>query len=84
MLGARPDLPTATIEGLIVGPARRSDPGDGDRDPQPATGDEREIPPTTSLTFMHLGELVEYGTSRQVFDNPHQERTKEYVSGAFG
>jgi phosphate transport system ATP-binding protein len=36
------------------------------------------------VAFMHLGELVEYGTSRQVFDNPSRERTKEYVSGAFG
>ncbi|MGA7703305.1 MAG: ATP-binding cassette domain-containing protein, partial [Solirubrobacteraceae bacterium] len=36
------------------------------------------------VAFMHLGELVEYGTSRQVFDSPRQERTKEYVSGAFG
>ncbi len=36
------------------------------------------------VAFMHLGELVEYGTSRQVFDSPRQERTREYVSGAFG
>jgi phosphate transport system ATP-binding protein len=34
--------------------------------------------------FMHLGELVEYGTSTQVFDHPVQERTREYVGGAFG
>ena len=36
------------------------------------------------VAFMHLGELVEYGTSSQVFDNPVQERTRAYVSGAFG
>jgi phosphate transport system ATP-binding protein len=36
------------------------------------------------VAFMHLGELVEYGTSSQVFDNPVQQRTREYVSGAFG
>jgi phosphate transport system ATP-binding protein len=36
------------------------------------------------VAFMHLGELVEYGPSEQVFDRPRQERTKEYVSGAFG
>ena len=36
------------------------------------------------VAFMHLGELVEYGTSRQVFGEPRQQRTREYVSGAFG
>jgi phosphate transport system ATP-binding protein len=36
------------------------------------------------VAFMHLGELVEYGTSEQVFDHPIQQRTRDYVSGAFG
>jgi phosphate transport system ATP-binding protein len=36
------------------------------------------------VAFMHLGELVEYGTSAQVFDRPREARTREYVSGAFG
>jgi phosphate transport system ATP-binding protein len=36
------------------------------------------------VAFMHLGELVEYGTSAQVFDHPREGRTREYVSGAFG
>ena len=36
------------------------------------------------VAFMHLGELVEYGSSEQVFDDPREERTREYVSGAFG
>ncbi len=36
------------------------------------------------VAFMHLGELVEYGTSDQVFDHPTVERTREYISGAFG
>jgi phosphate transport system ATP-binding protein len=36
------------------------------------------------VAFMHLGELVEYGSSAQVFDSPREERTREYVSGAFG
>jgi phosphate transport system ATP-binding protein len=36
------------------------------------------------VAFMHLGELVEYGTSAQVFDRPTQQRTRDYVSGAFG
>jgi phosphate transport system ATP-binding protein len=36
------------------------------------------------VAFMHLGELVEYGPSEQVFDRPRERRTREYVSGAFG
>jgi len=36
------------------------------------------------VAFMHLGELVEYGTSEQVFDRPARERTRDYISGAFG
>jgi phosphate transport system ATP-binding protein len=36
------------------------------------------------VAFMHLGELVEYGTSEQVFDRPSVQRTRDYISGAFG
>ena len=36
------------------------------------------------VAFMHLGELVEYGSSEQVFDHPTKERTRDYISGAFG
>jgi phosphate transport system ATP-binding protein len=36
------------------------------------------------VAFMHLGELIEYGTSQQVFDSPREQRTREYISGAFG
>ncbi len=36
------------------------------------------------VAFMHLGELVEYGHSAQIFDRPREQRTREYVSGAFG
>jgi phosphate transport system ATP-binding protein len=34
--------------------------------------------------FMYLGELVEYGPAEQVFGAPVEQRTREYVSGAFG
>jgi phosphate transport system ATP-binding protein len=37
-----------------------------------------------NVAFMHLGELVEYGTSEQVFDHPAKARTRDYISGAFG
>jgi phosphate transport system ATP-binding protein len=36
------------------------------------------------VAFMYIGELVEYGSARAVFANPVQQRTKDYVSGAFG
>ena len=36
------------------------------------------------VAFMYLGELVEYASARAVFANPVQQRTKDYVSGAFG
>jgi phosphate transport system ATP-binding protein len=36
------------------------------------------------VAFMYLGELVEYGTAAQVFGAPRGQRTKDYVSGAFG
>jgi phosphate transport system ATP-binding protein len=36
------------------------------------------------VAFMHLGELVEYGSSEQVFDRPARQRTRDYISGAFG
>jgi phosphate transport system ATP-binding protein len=36
------------------------------------------------VAFMHLGELVEYGPAEQVFDHPAQQRTREYIGGAFG
>jgi phosphate transport system ATP-binding protein len=36
------------------------------------------------VAFMYLGDLVEYGTTRQVFEEPRATRTRDYVSGAFG
>jgi phosphate transport system ATP-binding protein len=36
------------------------------------------------VAFMYLGELVEYGPARKVFGSPEQERTAEYIGGAFG
>ena len=36
------------------------------------------------VAFMYLGELVEYGQAGQVFGSPREQRTKDYVSGAFG
>ena len=37
-----------------------------------------------NVAFMYLGELVEYGAASQVFGAPREQRTKDYISGAFG
>jgi phosphate transport system ATP-binding protein len=34
--------------------------------------------------FMYLGELVEHGPTKQIFENPHNELTERYISGKFG
>jgi phosphate transport system ATP-binding protein len=34
--------------------------------------------------FFYLGELVEYNTTHDIFHNPAQEKTKNYVTGQFG
>src|SRR5216110_2157765 len=34
--------------------------------------------------FMLLGELVEFGVTRQLFTNPREERTEDYITGRFG
>jgi phosphate transport system ATP-binding protein len=37
-----------------------------------------------NVAFMYLGELVEYSSATALFNSPREQRTKEYVSGAFG
>ena len=34
--------------------------------------------------FMYLGELVEYGPTKKIFENPQKELTERYISGKFG
>lgn len=34
--------------------------------------------------FFYLGELVEFGDTEQIFENPRYERTERYVTGHFG
>ncbi|WNO53044.1 phosphate ABC transporter ATP-binding protein PstB [Stakelama saccharophila] len=34
--------------------------------------------------FFHLGNLVEYGETSEIFTNPHEERTKDYITGRYG
>ena len=34
--------------------------------------------------FMYLGEVIEYGSTKQIFENPQKELTERYISGKFG
>lgn len=34
--------------------------------------------------FMFLGEMIEYGDTKQIFENPRMELTERYISGKFG
>jgi phosphate transport system ATP-binding protein len=34
--------------------------------------------------FFHLGELVEFGETDQIFTNPREKRTQAYITGRFG
>lgn len=34
--------------------------------------------------FMYMGDLIEFGLSEQVFTNPKNERTENYITGRFG
>ncbi|MGA1873260.1 MAG: phosphate ABC transporter ATP-binding protein PstB [Thermoplasmatota archaeon] len=34
--------------------------------------------------FMYLGELIEFGRTRQIFERPREELTERYITGRFG
>jgi phosphate transport system ATP-binding protein len=34
--------------------------------------------------FFHLGELIEFGRTRDIFTNPRVQRTQDYITGRFG
>jgi len=34
--------------------------------------------------FFHLGELVEVGSTSDIFSNPREQRTQDYITGRFG
>jgi phosphate transport system ATP-binding protein len=37
-----------------------------------------------ATAFLYLGELVEYGSTNDVFENPRSEITEKYITGKFG
>ena len=36
------------------------------------------------VAFFYLGEMIEAGSTRQMFDAPQQRRTQDYIAGTFG
>jgi phosphate transport system ATP-binding protein len=34
--------------------------------------------------FFHLGEIIEVGTTNQIFTKPLVKRTEDYITGRFG
>ena len=34
--------------------------------------------------FMYLGKLIEFGETKQIFENPKEELTEKYITGRFG
>lgn len=34
--------------------------------------------------FFHLGQLVECGATSDIFTNPREERTRDYITGRYG
>ncbi|USU04905.1 phosphate ABC transporter ATP-binding protein PstB [Sphingomonadaceae bacterium OTU29MARTA1] len=34
--------------------------------------------------FFHLGQLVEFGATSDIFTNPREERTRDYITGRYG
>ncbi len=39
---------------------------------------------SSNTAFMYLGELIEYGNTSEIFNNPKDKRTEEYITGRFG
>ncbi|MFW5965330.1 MAG: phosphate ABC transporter ATP-binding protein, partial [Halodesulfurarchaeum sp.] len=37
-----------------------------------------------TAVFLTGGELVEYGDTERIFQNPHNDRVEDYISGKFG
>src|SRR2546422_11119354 len=37
-----------------------------------------------ATAFFYMGELIEHGSTEQIFTNPRESRTEDYVTGKFG
>jgi phosphate transport system ATP-binding protein len=34
--------------------------------------------------FFHLGKLIEYGRTEEIFSNPKEKQTEDYITGKIG
>jgi phosphate transport system ATP-binding protein len=34
--------------------------------------------------FFHMGKLIEFGTTEQIFQQPANQKTEDYIKGKFG
>ena len=34
--------------------------------------------------FMYLGKIIEFGNTEQIFENPNNQLTENYITGRFG
>jgi phosphate transport system ATP-binding protein len=34
-----------------------------------------------NVVFLYLGKLIEHGPAQNIFDDPQEERTREYIKG---
>ena len=34
--------------------------------------------------FMHMGKLVEVGSTETIFTNPNEKQTEDYITGRYG
>ena len=37
-----------------------------------------------STAFFHLGRVIEFGDTAQIFTNPRDPKTRDYITGRFG
>lgn len=35
------------------------------------------------VVFMYMGEVIEYGPAKEIFENPREKKTQEYIKGKF-
>jgi phosphate transport system ATP-binding protein len=34
--------------------------------------------------FMYMGEMIEFGSTNQIFTNPAKKQTEDYITGRYG
>ena len=39
---------------------------------------------SNKTAFFHMGELVEFNSTKELFSKPKEKKTNDYVSGTFG